>query len=166
MLVSDFRQDRQVNKYLSIGNPRRKQDCVLFRRKVEEIVYARADMNLVWQAPIVRIRPHDINSSNHRFINEIYPSENRKHNKPVHQVMGSGVAAQAAFSIPNHDATKSVATQWPSSSRGRRLKIWSLPFTTLQSGSVIRYYAQRGGSHSMSVRRIASLQQILSRGTV
>lgn len=41
--------------------------------------------------PIVRINPSEVHCSDRRFIEEIYAGGNRKRDKPVHQVLGSGV---------------------------------------------------------------------------
>ncbi|OTA87481.1 hypothetical protein M434DRAFT_375491 [Hypoxylon sp. CO27-5] len=53
--------------------------------------------------PIIRINPGEIHCNDHHFIDEIYAVGNRKRDKPIHQVLGSGVAEQATFSTANHD---------------------------------------------------------------
>ncbi|OKP10347.1 Trichodiene oxygenase [Penicillium subrubescens] len=53
--------------------------------------------------PIVRINPSEVHCSDRRFIEEIYAGGNRKRDKPVHQVLGSGVAEHATFSTVSHD---------------------------------------------------------------
>ncbi|KAL4909127.1 hypothetical protein BDW74DRAFT_165739 [Aspergillus multicolor] len=53
--------------------------------------------------PIVRISPHELHCNDHRFINEIYASGNKKRDKPAHQVTGSaGIQALATFSTISH----------------------------------------------------------------
>ncbi|KAK1595306.1 benzoate 4-monooxygenase cytochrome p450 [Colletotrichum navitas] len=53
--------------------------------------------------PIVRISPNEVHCSDYRFIDDIYAVGNRKRDKPLHQVRGSGVAEQATFSTTDHD---------------------------------------------------------------
>ncbi|KAK0726268.1 cytochrome P450 [Apiosordaria backusii] len=53
--------------------------------------------------PIVRINPHEVHCADRHFIDEIYAGGNRKRDKPVHQVRGSGVAENATFSTTGHD---------------------------------------------------------------
>lgn len=44
-----------------------------------------------FQGPIVRINPHEVHCADRHFIEEIYAVGNRKRDKPLHQVRGSGV---------------------------------------------------------------------------
>ncbi|EQB51707.1 cytochrome P450 [Colletotrichum gloeosporioides Cg-14] len=53
--------------------------------------------------PIVRISPNEVHCGDNRFIEDIYAVGNRKRDKPLHQVRGSGVAEQATFSTADHD---------------------------------------------------------------
>ncbi|KAG9234593.1 benzoate 4-monooxygenase cytochrome p450 [Amylocarpus encephaloides] len=53
--------------------------------------------------PLVRISPDEIHCNDSLFIDEIYAGGNRKRDKPIHQVRGSGTVQQALFSTINHD---------------------------------------------------------------
>ncbi|KAH7635578.1 benzoate 4-monooxygenase cytochrome p450 [Sordaria sp. MPI-SDFR-AT-0083] len=53
--------------------------------------------------PIVRINPDEVHCNDWRFIDEIYASGNRKRDKPLHQVRGSGGIVSATFSTTSHD---------------------------------------------------------------
>jgi len=60
--------------------------------------------------PLVRINPDEVHCSDPRFIDEIYAGGNRKRDKPMHQVRGSGLTAQAIFSTTNHDIHRTRRT--------------------------------------------------------
>nr|URT29637.1 AmpG [Beauveria felina] len=52
--------------------------------------------------PIVRINPHEVHCNDRHFIEEIYALGNRKRDKPLHQVLGSGVPRAHQVDMPNY----------------------------------------------------------------
>lgn len=55
------------------------------------LIYSGVGSNAdTYLGPIVRISPDEVHCSDSRFIDEIYATGNRKRDKPIHQVRGTG----------------------------------------------------------------------------